>query len=82
VRPRGVTGVVDEVFDALVVLDMDDGVIARAAALEPTSLRTLDAIHLATALGIDTADLAFVTFDERLAQAAARQRLRVMPTGA
>ena len=45
-------------------------VAERAAAVRPPGLRTLDAIHLATALELG-ADLdAFVTYDDRLAAAA------------
>ena len=40
-----------------------------AATIGPASLRTLDAIHLATALAIGGID-AFVTYDDRLADAA------------
>ena len=48
-----------------------DAVIARAAAgLGPAALRTLDAIHLATARGLGAGLDAFVTYDDRLADAA------------
>ena len=44
--------------------------LERAAELEPPTLRTLDAIHLATALSLgDDVDV-FVVYDERLAAAA------------
>jgi predicted nucleic acid-binding protein len=45
-------------------------VLAAAAELEPTALRTLDAIHLATALSLGGAFDAFVAYDERLLEAA------------
>lgn len=41
-----------------------------AATVGPSSLRTLDAIHLATALGLGAELDAFVTYDNRLAEAA------------
>ena len=52
------------------VVDLDSGIAAVAAALEPPSLRTLDAIHLATALALMPDLDAFVTYDDRQAAAA------------
>ena len=42
----------------------------RPAAIGPPLLRTLDAIHLATALALVPDLDAFVTYDDRLAEAA------------
>lgn len=55
---------------------VNDRVLAAAAALEPAELRTLDAIHLATAqrLGAELAQL--VTYDDRMLAAAARLGIR------
>ncbi|WP_433711568.1 hypothetical protein ACQP2U_35780 [Nocardia sp. CA-084685] len=51
-------------------LEMDGIVRANAAAITPATVRSLDALHLATALGL-AADLsAFVTYDKRLGAAA------------
>ena len=59
---------------ALVRIDVP--VLAAAAHLAPPQLRTLDAIHLATARSLD--DLAgIVTYDTRLGPAASRGRLKV-----
>ncbi len=44
--------------------------LESAADLGPPSLRSLDALHLATALGLGSALEALVVYDERLAQAA------------
>ena len=54
----------------LALRDVDDEVLDRAGELAPTSLRTLDAIHLATAslLGPDLE--AVVTYDRRMIEAA------------
>ena len=49
-----------------------------AAALAPPSLRSLDAVHLATALNLGSALDAFVVYDERLAQAATDAGLPVV----
>ena len=42
----------------------------RAAGIAPATVRTLDAIHLATAVSMGSALASFVTYDERLAEAA------------
>jgi predicted nucleic acid-binding protein len=54
-------------------------VLEHAAGLDPPSLRTLDAIHLATALSLGSELDAFVAYDERLLAAAAQHGL---PTAA
>ena len=56
---------------------LSDHVLARAGMLEPQELRSLDAIHLATAerLGRDIREL--VIYDERMAQAARQLGYRV-----
>ena len=51
--------------------------MAAAAALEPAELRTLDAIHLATALAVREDLAGLVTYDRRLAAAAERLDLEV-----
>ena len=52
------------------VYELDDVIASVASALQPTALRTLDAIHLATALALGPELGAFVTYDDRLAEAA------------
>lgn len=49
-----------------------------AADLGPPALRSLDALHLATALSLGSALDAFVVYDERLARAAADAGLPVI----
>ena len=51
-------------------VDMHPASVRRAALVEPVALRTLDAIHLATALALVQELDAFVTYDDRLADAA------------
>jgi len=71
VRERAVN-----VLDRIGLLAVDRAVVDAATELEPAELRSLNAIHLATALSVG-ADLAgLVTYDERLA-AAARARVAV-----
>ena len=52
------------------LLPLDDAVLAEAASAGPAMLRSLDALHLATALSIRDEIGAFVTYDQRLAEAA------------
>lgn len=60
---------------------VNDRVLAAAATLEPADLRTLDAIHLATAQRF-TAELAqLVTYDDRMLAAAARLGIRTAAPG-
>lgn len=57
-------------LDGLALVPVDDGIIRDAGALDDDRLRSLDAIHLATAkaLGDDLAEL--ITYDRRMADAA------------
>lgn len=52
-------------------------VLARARAVGPPGLRTLDAIHLAAALEAGVSEL--LTFDRRLAEAARYAGVQVVP---
>ena len=51
-------------------IELDEEVAERAAGLEPAALRSLDAIHLATALTLGEDLDAFVTYDARQGDAA------------
>ena len=52
------------------LIEIDDRILDSAGILEPRVLRTLDAIHLATALAIGDDLDAIVTYDERMMAAA------------
>lgn len=52
-------------------------VLGRAASLEPLQLRTLDAIHLATAELMTRSRYTVVSYDERMVRAADQLGLRV-----
>ena len=65
---------------SIALLALDDQVARRAAGLEPPALRTLDAIHVATALALPSLE-ALVTYDGRLAAAAASAGLPVHAPG-
>jgi len=49
------------------LIELDEEVIERAATLPPPELRTLDAIHVATALSLGDDLGAFCAYDARLA---------------
>lgn len=67
-----------DVVGAVALVDVDRRVLSVAAALEPPALRTLDAIHLATALVLEDELTALVTYDRRLTEAAERAHVRVL----
>jgi predicted nucleic acid-binding protein len=59
----------ETMIEALVVFEIDAAIDRRASSIGPSSLRTLDAIHIATALSLPDVD-AFITYDDRQAEAA------------
>lgn len=64
-------------LEGVALLPLDDAVLDEAAAIRPADLRSLDALHLATALSVRDEIGRFVTYDERLAVAAADHGLSV-----
>ena len=62
------------------VLELDASLAEQAAQLAAAEgLRSLDAVHLASALVLPSADLAFATWDRRLHAAAGRRGLETIP---
>ena len=59
-----------EVLSCIEIVRINTKVLSRAATMEPTDLRTLDAIHLATASLFGESLHRFVCYDGRLASAA------------
>lgn len=59
------------------LLPLDDALLDLATSLDPPGLRSLDAIHLATAISVRDDLGTFFTYDERLAEAAERHGLPV-----
>ncbi|MET7278320.1 type II toxin-antitoxin system VapC family toxin [Kribbella sp. NPDC005582] len=57
------------VLDLIDLIDLDAGVRILAQTVRPAAVRSLDAIHLATALRVPELS-SFVTYDKRLADAA------------
>lgn len=76
-RPDGLPKV-DLLLNDVGLLGVSDAVIESAGRLPDPLLRSLDAIHLATALLIREDVEAVLTYDERLAAAAATHGLAVL----
>jgi predicted nucleic acid-binding protein len=68
----------EQVIGRIEVLGVNRRLGDTAAAIRPWEIRTLDAIHLATAMSIRPDLDAFVTYDDRLAAAARDLGLRVV----
>jgi len=67
-------------WPSLEVVELSDSVAERAADLAVReALRSLDAVHLASAFEVFDAELSFVTFDERLHASARRQGMTTFP---
>lgn len=71
----------ERVLSGIGLVPIDDGIIRSAAALTPVTLRTLDTIHIATALSIRADVSQLVTYDDRLASAAAAAGIDVISPG-
>ena len=67
----------ERMLSRIALVPLDDRVLSAAAAVGPTSLRSLDALHLATALSLFGLD-SFVTYDHRLFAAAGAAGFRTM----
>jgi uncharacterized protein len=65
------------VLDQIDLVDLDAGIRILAQTVKPSTVRSLDAIHLATALRIRPHLSSFVTYDKRLADAARAAGLSV-----
>jgi len=59
-------------------IELSDEILLRAGSLEPVELRSLDAIHLASALMVAPHVQAFVTYDRTLGRAARAAGLPVL----
>jgi hypothetical protein len=60
----------ESIVGSVEVLELDEATARSAALVGPPQLRTLDAIHLASAMTLMPELDAFVTYDDRLAAAA------------
>ncbi|MEO8292653.1 MAG: PIN domain-containing protein [Actinomycetota bacterium] len=74
---------IDERWRQLAAVDLDGGMATHAGALaEDHGLTGADAVHLAAALALRTADLVFVSWDGRLVKGALATGLPVTPDSA
>jgi len=74
----------DRLLAAISLLPLTEATLAAAESIEPASVATLDAIHLAAALELFDADLidTVLTYDERIAEGARHHGLTVLaPSG-
>ncbi|MGA7993026.1 MAG: type II toxin-antitoxin system VapC family toxin [Thermoanaerobaculia bacterium] len=69
------------VLDGVALLGVDQDILEKAASLAPKELRTLDAIHIASAVSLGAELMAFVTYDDRQLDAARRARLPLVQPG-
>lgn len=66
------------VMAALHLVGVDSAILERAASIEPESLRSLDAIHLASALSLAPEVEAMIVYDAGLSDAASKAGLRIL----
>lgn len=71
---------IEQWLAGVALVPIDDAILAAAETVSPASVATLDAIHLATALELSTAQHigSLMTFDERLAEGAREHGLTVL----
>jgi predicted nucleic acid-binding protein len=70
-----------EVASSVTLIRLDDPLYDLAADLEPASLRSLDAVHLAAALSVGDDLAGVITYDARMEQAALDLHLHVEAPG-
>ncbi|MEO8682843.1 MAG: type II toxin-antitoxin system VapC family toxin [Vicinamibacterales bacterium] len=80
-RSRVPLAEIDDAMRGFFLIGLDAEISEIAGQAGPHVVRSLDAIHLASALGIGDESLEFVTYDDRLAAAARDNGLRVVQPG-
>jgi uncharacterized protein len=75
---EGAISLADQLIAKLTTIPLTITILREAGVLQPPHLRTLDAIHLATALSLDEVVGEFACYDARLAEAAARSGFSVV----
>lgn len=65
-----------EVLDSITLIDVSTQIYEEAARIDPPTLRTLDAIHLAVALDLGDDLETIVAYDDRLCEAAIANGVR------
>jgi predicted nucleic acid-binding protein len=73
--------VADRFFEAADLVDIRPQDFEKAQHVLPSSLRSLDSLHLVSALRLSELGIAMVTYDRQLAEAAAAAGLRAISPG-
>ncbi|MBO1418440.1 type II toxin-antitoxin system VapC family toxin [Streptomyces sp. FH025] len=79
--PGELLGASEDLLDRLLRIRLSDPILRAARQFPMRHLRTLDAIHLASAEHLEHALTAFVTYDKRLADVARERDLPVIAPG-
>lgn len=77
-RPNAVIADAESLLAKIGLLDVDEALRRDAGRLEPVSLSTMDALHLAAALSLGNDLDAMFTYDLRLADAARQHKLELL----
>ncbi|MGO9761652.1 MAG: PIN domain-containing protein [Solirubrobacteraceae bacterium] len=79
-RREDVVEAADRILDDVLLIPVDEAVLAAAETISPTTVGTLDAIHLATAVHLAKAGEldALMTYDKRLADGAREHGITVL----
>jgi predicted nucleic acid-binding protein len=75
---RAVADRAESILSRMALVRLEEGIARTASELRPRELRTLDAIHLATAVSLAPTLFSLITYDPRLAAAARAAELRVV----
>lgn len=70
-------GRVEKVLAGVIVIPLDVAIAAAAATVAPPNLRTLDAVHLATIMAVESELDCCFCYDGRLAEAVAARGITV-----
>ena len=79
--PQPPANELEDVLRAFILIDVSPALLVKGGGIEPPLLRALDAIHVSTALSLGEPDLAFITYDRRMADAARAHGLTVVQPG-
>jgi uncharacterized protein len=77
-RPDALAAI-DALLESVTLVSLSSSIRALARSLEPAALRTLDAIHLATAIEVGARSM--LVYDRRLGAAAASYGVRAVSPG-
>jgi len=80
-QPDELMPLADAVLADVDLIALDAALVRRAVSVDPPALRSLDAIHVASAASVEGLD-GLVTYDVRLAEAAAGAGMVVFSPGA